>query len=292
MTEIQRRILLGAIGCSLLAGPVQAQGTDATPTGFAGKVFIADRGGVRIHTYMAAPDGALVTSHLIETRAGLVLVDGQFAPASAQELRRYIDQLGMNLARVLLSHQHPDHWFGLHHLGVRGIEAGPTTAAFLRDRGAALIAERRADTAVPAVEAEIAEGERTIGGVALRIRRVIDTEAPEMMVIEVPAAGAVIVQDLVYNRVHAVVSRQLANWIAVLQAMAADAAPTTLILAGHGEPTQPADLGRLIAYLGAVQQLMRPGATAEPIVAEMDRAFPDHRLLGLLRLGLSRALPV
>ena len=37
-----------------------------------------ERGGVRVHTYLAEPAGALVTSHIIETAAGPVLVDGQF----------------------------------------------------------------------------------------------------------------------------------------------------------------------------------------------------------------------
>jgi glyoxylase-like metal-dependent hydrolase (beta-lactamase superfamily II) len=288
---MQRRGLLAVIGSSLLVGPLRAQGTDATPAGFAGRVFVNEAAGVRLHTYIAAPQGALVTSHVIETSAGLVLVDGQFAPGSAQELRRYTDSLGQPVAQAWLSHQHPDHWFGFHHLGRPPVQAGPTTVAFLRSNGAALVAERRADSSTPDIAGQLAEGERVVGGVTFRLRRVLDTEAPEIMVIEVPAARAVIVQDLVYNRVHAVVSRQIDNWVSVLRGLQQDGARTPLILAGHGEPAAVGDLAGMIRYLETVKPLMAPGASAEAIVAEMTRAFPDHRLPPLLQLGLSRALP-
>ena len=74
--KIDRRPLLAAFGALLLARPASAQGSDSTPPGFAGKVFINEAGGVRLHTYLAPPTGGLVTSHLIETAEGLVLVDG------------------------------------------------------------------------------------------------------------------------------------------------------------------------------------------------------------------------
>lgn len=290
MVRMKRRMLLAATGYSLLAGQVRAQGTDATPAGFAGKLFVNEAGGVRIHTYMAAPQGGLVTSHLVETSAGLVLVDGQFAPASALELKRYADGLGRPIAQTWLSHQHPDHWFGLHQLGRPPVQAGPTTAAFLQADAGALVAERRADSSAPEIAGELSEGERTVGGVTFRLRRVLDTEAPEIMVIEVPAARAAIVQDLVYSRVHAVVSRQLDNWVSVLRGLLQDGARTPLILAGHGEPAAPVDLPQMIRYLETVKPLLVPGAAPEPIVAEMTRAFPDYRLPTLLQLGLSRSL--
>jgi glyoxylase-like metal-dependent hydrolase (beta-lactamase superfamily II) len=291
---LARRPLLGALAALLLPAAGKAQGTDATPPGLQGRVFLNAAGGVRIHTYMAGPQGALVTSHVIETADGLVLVDGQFTPASAAELRTYLGTLGRPVTKVFLSHAHPDHWFGFHHLGRPAVHAGPVTARFIETQGANLVAERRADSAAPSIAGIVTEGTETIGGVTLRHRLVADTEAPEMLLIEVPQAGALIVQDLFYNRVHAVVSRTLPTWIAALESVAARGAGTPLILAGHGEPASPARLAELVRYLRAVQPLMA-GAPNErerivAIATQMERDFPDYRARPLLELGLSRSL--
>jgi glyoxylase-like metal-dependent hydrolase (beta-lactamase superfamily II) len=294
MPPLNRRTLLAAIGTSLLVGPARAQGTPATPGGFAGRVFVNERGGLRLHTYMAAPQGALVTSHVIEGPGGLILVDGQFVPSAAAELKAYVASIGKPVARAILSHAHTDHRFGFHHLGRMPVHAGPVTARFLREAGAGLIAQRKADSSVPEIAGELAPGTETVAGDELRVRRVLNTEAPEIMVIEVPAANAVIVQDLVYNKVHAFVNRQMDQWIEVLRGLEQDGSGSALILAGHGEPTAPAELKGLVRYLETARPLIeaRIGKEGEikAVVEEMTRAFPDYRAAPLLELALSYAL--
>ncbi len=67
-----------------------------------------------------------------------------------------------------------------------------------------------------------------------------------------------------------------------------------VILAGHGEPTAPADLAGLVRYLEAVKPLLAANLgkpdQAPAITAEIAKAFPDYRIPSLLTLGLSRAL--
>ncbi len=294
MPIIDRRTFATAFGASLLAGPLLAQGRRAEPSDFAGRVFVNERGGVRIHTYMADAKGAMVTSHIVETANGLVVVDGQFVAPAALELKRYVESIGKPVQRLIVSHQHPDHWFGLHHFRKMPVHTGPVTATFLREGAAKLVADRKADSSAPEVGGIIAEGGETIGGVELRFRYVLNTEAPEIVTIEVPAAGAVIVQDIVYNKVHAVVSRQIDNWVAVIKDLEKRAAPT-VILPGHGEPASPADLAELARYLLAVKPLLIANAgkpeQAKALTEEVAKAFPDYRIPPLLTLGLSRALP-
>jgi glyoxylase-like metal-dependent hydrolase (beta-lactamase superfamily II) len=294
MIPLSRRTVLTAAGVSLLAGPVRGQGADATPASFKGKVFINDRGGVKIHTYLADSSGALVTSHIVETASGVVLIDGQFAPASALEVKAYVQSLGKPVQRTILSHGHPDHWFGFHQLGHTPVHTGPVTAKFIADNAAGIIAARKADSSVPAISGIIAEGEERIGGVLFRFRHVLDTEAPEIITVEIPAAGALIAQDLVYNKVHAVVSRQLDQWVTALRAIESRRGETPLILAGHGEPTSPESLGGLVKYLETVKPLLRANIgkedQAKAITDEIAKAFPDYRIPPLLTFGLSNAL--
>lgn len=292
--HIDRRAFSAGLGLSLLAGPLRAQGSDAAPADFTGRVLVNTRGGIRLHTYLADPKGAMVTSHIIETANGLVLIDGQFVPPSALELKRYVAGIGKPVQRIVLSHQHPDHWFGLHHAAAgKPVHAGPMTAKFLRENGAALIAERKADSSVPEVTGILAEGAETIGGVEFRFKQVLNTEAPEITVVEIPAANALIVQDIVYNRVHAVVPRQLDAWIAVLKSLEKSGG-SPLIMAGHGAPVEPAAIGEFVRYLETVKPLIAENIGKESqipgIVETMAKAFPDYQIPPLLRLGLSRAL--
>jgi glyoxylase-like metal-dependent hydrolase (beta-lactamase superfamily II) len=291
---LTRRTVVTALGATLLAGPIRAQGRDATPTTFKGKIFVNERGGLRIHTYLADPAGAMVTSHIVEATSGLVLIDGQYVPASALELKTYIASLAKPVLRVILSHGHPDHWFGFHQLGLGLVHAGPITGKFITDNGTGLVAARKADSSAPAIGGVIAEGDETIDGVLFRFRHVLNTEAPEITTIEIPAAGAFIVQDIVYNKVHAVVSRQIDQWVAALRSIETRRGETPLILAGHGEPTSPENLNSLVSYLEMVKPLIAANIgkedQAKAITDEMTKAFPDYRVPGLLTFGLSFAL--
>ncbi|MFZ4809579.1 MAG: hypothetical protein ACOYLQ_20175, partial [Hyphomicrobiaceae bacterium] len=114
------------------------------------------------------------------------------------------------------------------------------------------------------------------------------------LVVEVPAVGAAIVQDIVYNKVHAVVSRQIDTWVGVLKNLEKRGADAPIILSGHGEPASPADLPGLVAYLEAVKPLLIANIgqpdQAKAITEEIAKAFPAYRIPQLLMLGLSRVL--
>ena len=297
-TSLSRRFfgaLLAAGAALAMAGTALAQGRDATPSGFTGKVFVNEGGGVRIHTYMADPKGAMVTTHIIEGQSGLIMVDAQFVADSAKEVRRYVDNLGKPVERLYISHEHPDHWFGLHHFGHMPVHTGPLTAKFLTERAAQVIAQRKADSSPPQVGGVVTEGTHVVAGVTLNISMIRDAEAAEELVIEVPAVGALIVQDFVYKNVHAVVSRNLDNWIEALNGLEKRANDKTIVLAGHGEPTGVAAFGDMKAYLNAVKPLMLANIgkpeQADVIVKEIAEKFPSRRMPQLLKLGLSRALP-
>ena len=100
---------------------------------------------------------------------------------------------------------------------------------------------------------------------------------------------------LAINQGHAVVSRNLDNWIEALKGLEKRANDKTIVLAGHGEPTGVAAFGDMKAYLNAVKPLMLANIgkpeQADVIVKEIAEKFPSRRMPQLLKLGLSRALP-
>ncbi|MBX9749611.1 MAG: MBL fold metallo-hydrolase [Roseococcus sp.] len=278
-----RRDTLSLAALPLLHGAAQAQ-TPATA-----RVVTTTHAAARLHSYISAASAAHVTAHVIEGPSGLVLVDGGWTPEAGRDIRALVESLGKPLQAVLLSHFHPDHWAGLTAARYPEVLAGATTAALMQQAGPAMAAAQPQPVNVPRIAVQ-APGAVRLAGVDLVIAYVADTEAPEIMTVEIPGAATVIVQDIFYNRVHAYVSRQLDTWIEVLRGLQGRGEVTFLV--GHGEPATAREIPRLIAYLEAVRPLV---AAATPdraaIVAEMVRRFPDYAAPELLALSLSHMPP-
>jgi glyoxylase-like metal-dependent hydrolase (beta-lactamase superfamily II) len=75
-------------------------------------MFANPRTGATVHIYVAPPDGLFVTSHLVETEHELTVIDAQFRPEHAAEVKAYADSLNKPIARMIVTHAHPDHFVG------------------------------------------------------------------------------------------------------------------------------------------------------------------------------------
>jgi len=283
-----RRDILALATLPLLQTAAQAQAPAAGPPA-AARVVTTTHAAARLHSYISASTAAHVTAHVIEGPSGLVLVDGGWTPEAGREIRALVESLGKPLQAVLLSHFHPDHWAGLTAARYPEVLAGGTTAGLMQQAGPAMAAAQPQPTNLPRIAVQ-APGALRLAGVDLVISYARDTEAPEIMTVEIPGASTLIVQDIFYNRVHAYVSRQLDTWLSVLRGLQSRGDVTFLV--GHGEPTTAREIPRLIAYLEAVRPLVATGTPDQAaIVAEMVRRFPDFATPELLALSLSRLPP-
>jgi glyoxylase-like metal-dependent hydrolase (beta-lactamase superfamily II) len=70
-------------------------------------------GNPTIHRFPAEHEGAFVNAYLVETKSGVVAIDGLLTVSAAREMRAALDRLGKPLHAVLLTHSHPDHYAGL-----------------------------------------------------------------------------------------------------------------------------------------------------------------------------------
>lgn len=285
---MNRRDILALATSPLWQTVAQAQAPAAAPP-TAARVVTTTHAAARLHSYISDASAAHVTAHVIEGPSGLVLVDGGWTPEAGREIRALVESLGKPLRAVLLSHFHPDHWAGLTAARYPEVLAGATTAALMQQVGAAMAAAQSQPTNVPRIEVQ-APGALRLAGVDLVISYARDTEAPEIMTVEIPGASTLIVQDIFYNRVHAYVSRQLDTWLGVLAGLQSRGDVTFLV--GHGEPATAREIPRLIGYLEAVRPLVATGTPDRAaIVAEMVRRFPDFAAPDLLALSLSHLPP-
>jgi hypothetical protein len=115
-SNISRRQFVGASGALLagaaVAGTLTGQVVHAQQTALQGRIVALKKGPVTIHTYVAPEASVQVTSHIIETAKSLVIVDTQFLQSFGKEVRAYADSLKKPISQVILSHEHPDHWYG------------------------------------------------------------------------------------------------------------------------------------------------------------------------------------
>jgi glyoxylase-like metal-dependent hydrolase (beta-lactamase superfamily II) len=82
-------------------------------TDVTGTVTSFTRGGTTFHSYEAPEAGFRVNSHIVETATELTIIDTQLALPFAEEVVAVVRDLGKPVARIIITHGHPDHFSGL-----------------------------------------------------------------------------------------------------------------------------------------------------------------------------------
>jgi glyoxylase-like metal-dependent hydrolase (beta-lactamase superfamily II) len=263
-----------------------------TPTDtYAGTVTRLTRGDTTFHTYTAPEAGFRVNTHIVETPTELTVIDAQLGLPFAREVVSVITDLAKPVARIIITHGHPDHFSGLQVLD----EAFPGTDIYalqsardymsqwaqpvLDARRAAfgdIIAER---AIYPTRTLEL--GETTFAGLRIDVAEVTDAEAHTSALITFPDAGVLAAADtlaapgyhlfLVIDGEH-----NIDNWIALLESIGART-DIDAVLTGHGPTTDPktataADIDWLRTAAQARSKADDAAGYAETIKAH----YPDH----------------
>jgi glyoxylase-like metal-dependent hydrolase (beta-lactamase superfamily II) len=109
-----------------------------------------------------------------------------------------------------------------------------------------------------------------------------------MATIFVPDQKTLLTSDLTYHGVHAwagqgVLREHIANWVRVLGDLKAKyAAPDTVILPGHGAPSDPTLFDRMRVYLDDFISAVDGERTDADALARMKRLYPGFEQEGFL----------
>lgn len=301
MTQFTRRNFIKALGASSIVAAGMSFGTGATTTARVaaqtttsptGKIVITQTGPVKLHTYIGPDESANVTSHLIELRRSLVMVDCQFWQSAAADWLDYINSLDKPLERVILSHSHPDHWLASNTYADVPFVSTETIATEVEtsvEEGMLDgLAERLGEDEVPEEPylpvGEIEAGEETIDGETFVYDIYENAEATEQIVIRLPEAGVAIVQDLIYSNVHFFpLGVDVPNWMAVLRELRGLAQEGyTTLLPGHGVPTTLGELDQGLAYLAFQEETLYNAITAEDAITALMVRYPMFAGVGIL----------
>jgi glyoxylase-like metal-dependent hydrolase (beta-lactamase superfamily II) len=233
-----------------------------------------------IHTFTAPEEGWLVNSHIIELPSQLFIVDAQYTLPFAREVDRYAAGLGKPLTRLYVTHYHPDHLFGAAAFDAPlfALENVAAKIGKVGDRVAREEHEKVGDD-IPAKarqpDRRIAEGEEIVDGIRIEHRRLRGAETEDALVFAFPHAGAIIVQDLVYDRAHLFLGeRGFDGWRTALKEYRS--LPYDAVLPGHGAPGGKDLYDRMIEYLDFAETTLKQSATADEFKQQILERFPEY----------------
>jgi len=247
--------------------------------------------GVKVHTFISNEAFLANATHIIEGPDSLVLVDGQFVVPYAMQYRGYANSLGKPIRRVYLSHGHVDHFFGL---GAAfddvDIYALPQTIAFLEEQGEALRASRAAvygpfvadKVVIP--QHGVSAGTEVIDGIKYEFSVFTDAEADFQLAIKLPELGVFITQDLIYSGAHIYITRNLDNWIRILEGI--KASNYEIFLPGHGAPADKNEVTTNIEYLKTARQALLEVSDAVAFKARLQEKFPNRNVTAIFDIYL------
>jgi glyoxylase-like metal-dependent hydrolase (beta-lactamase superfamily II) len=251
---------------------------------------IVPLGDLRIHSYQAPETGVFANTQILETKNRLIVVDTQFLRAHAEEVRRYADDLDKPIDRVIVTHSHPDHWFGNEYYDDTPVYALPEVADEIRQGGEAMIQRYGAAFGDAVTKKKITPthvicpGPETIDGLRLVFTKADGTESSVNLVIELPDQRVLVGQDLLYNRVHAFLrQKDLEPWLVAIRRFMQQ--QYDLVLAGHGLPGNMQVLADLERYLTDAKEALAKSMDIQTLKSVLKQMYPYYQGEGIIDIS-------
>ncbi|APV51119.1 MBL fold metallo-hydrolase [Betaproteobacteria bacterium GR16-43] len=206
----------------------------------------------------------------VVTSEGVVVIDVLGTPALGQALLSAIRHVTQKpVKRVILTHYHADHFYGLQAFKDAGAEIWAHRAAldYLDGEEAPRRLAQRAGDLAPWVDAKmpLVRADRwldkdetfTLGGIRFDVAYMGPAHSPEDLIVSVPSEGVVISGDILYGgRIPFVGEADSKRWLATTERLLA--LKPKVLVPGHGAiSTNPGkDLALTREYLTYLRQVM------------------------------------
>lgn len=245
----------------------------------------------------------LVTGSLIIGVSGVVVVDAGFTVDQGSAIADKVASTGLPLRCILITHEHPDHYFGAASLLARWpdvpLMAAPEVVPQIRATCEAKLAQWRPSLGnrlprEPPVPRPLEERLVLLDGQRIEVLSLGQGDCANNTAVHVPSARTVIAGDFAYSGTHVWLvetdreSRRA--WRDNIDRLMRIGAAT--VVAGHiapGASTGPDVLAETRAYIDAFDSALEASGDAPELVARMTEQYPQRLLPLVLEMSAQAA---
>ena len=215
-----------------------------------------------------------------------VLIDSQWKPSDAKNVAQMIKDSGRRLTHILITHGHPDHYWGLATI----LESFPNAKVLAR-KGTRdeIVNQFQAkwihwqpfmgdDIPLKPVIPELLIGEKLdLEGHEIHFVDLPINEVEHSVAYYVPSKQALIAGDLIFSNMHAYFAdlNNPSAWIKALEYVKSVGQIKT-VYPGHGPVDDASLIDKMIHYMKVYQSYAQPGIPLPKIVEGMLNDFPDY----------------
>ncbi|MER8183267.1 MBL fold metallo-hydrolase [Kitasatospora sp. NPDC094015] len=260
---------------------------------------------LEVEVFTGPETAFFATSSLIMGEQAAILVDAQLTRSAGRELAEWVAGKNRQLLAIVVTHQHPDHYFGaeevLRLFPAAQLLAAPSVVAGIVRTAAAKVAQWKpvygADIPdQPLVPAALLPQPLMIDRQLIRVLQLGQADCADSTVVHVPSIGTVLAGDFVYNGTHVWTAdtdpHQRVEWGRNLGRIAD--LGVYRVIAGHRAPGADDDAQRVLRFTGDYLRDFDLALAAHPHDAEALAAAVNARYGGLtlpaiLELGAAAA---
>lgn len=245
-----------------------------------------------------------VTSSLIKGEKEMILVDGQFLQSDAHRLVAQMLETGLSLKSIVITHAHPDHYFGLD-VVLKSFPNTPIYAAPEVVEDMAIMSPKKMKqwkpvfgdnlTNKPVTATPLASNTLTLEGESIELIKIGQADTHDTTAFYVPSAKTIIAGDLAYKDIYPWTAETNTSnrkaWIKNLDKL--NNLGASQVIAGHMLENSDTDIAAVLnfnkTYLTKFNHAVESTNSVEEMRTEIFSAYPNLALPIIAEIAVKAA---